>query len=71
MLYRSLTRPFFTHDRIGYFDIFDMHAEIALRVAKDRLSAGYTIDFQDLISRFTHDSATESPFANCLHAGKS
>jgi len=66
-LHRSMTRPFFTHDRIGHFDIFDNHAEEAVTVAKERLRAGYAIDFQDLISRFTIDSATEFLFGHCVH----
>ncbi|EIW84500.1 cytochrome P450 monooxygenase pc-3 [Coniophora puteana RWD-64-598 SS2] len=66
-LHRSMTRPFFTHDRIGHFDIFDTHADTAIRAAKDRLRSGRPIDFQDLISRFTLDSATEFLFANCSH----
>ncbi|EIW83567.1 cytochrome P450 monooxygenase pc-3 [Coniophora puteana RWD-64-598 SS2] len=66
-LHRSMTRPFFTHDRIGHFDIFDAHAETAIRIAKDRLREGHPIDFQDLISRFTLDSATEFLFGDCSH----
>ena len=57
--HRTMTRPFFTKDRISHFDIFDRHAEDALAQAKQRLAEGYLIDFQDLVSRFTLDSATE------------
>ncbi|KAG0701642.1 cytochrome P450 [Suillus ampliporus] len=49
-LHRTMTRPFFTHDRISHFDIFDRLA----------------IDFQDLISRFTLDSASEFLFGHCI-----
>ncbi|KAF9445059.1 cytochrome P450 monooxygenase pc-3 [Macrolepiota fuliginosa MF-IS2] len=62
--HRSITRPFFSKERIGDFEIFDRHAEDALRQAKSRLAEGYPIDFQDLVSRFTLDSATEFLFKN-------
>ena len=34
----------------------------------ERLAAGYAVDFQDLVSRFTLDSATEFLFATCVHS---
>ncbi|KDQ49960.1 hypothetical protein JAAARDRAFT_611408 [Jaapia argillacea MUCL 33604] len=60
--HRSMTRPFFTHDRISHFDIFDRHAEDAIARMKDRFESGYAVDIQDLISRFTLDSTTEFLF---------
>ncbi|KAF8893049.1 cytochrome P450 monooxygenase pc-3 [Infundibulicybe gibba] len=60
--HRSMTRPFFTKDRITDFDNFERHADNALLLAKSRLAEGYAIDFQDLVSRFTLDSATEFLF---------
>ncbi|KAF8893053.1 cytochrome P450 monooxygenase pc-3 [Infundibulicybe gibba] len=60
--HRSMTRPFFTRDRITDFDNFERHADSALLLAKARLAEGYAIDFQDLVSRFTLDSATEFLF---------
>src|SRR6267154_1498967 len=54
-----MTRPFFSKDRVGHFDIFDKHAEDAISQLKVRLRQGYPVDFQDLVSRFTMDSATE------------
>ncbi|KAL0581045.1 Protein kinase alk2 [Marasmius crinis-equi] len=60
--HRSMTRPYFTKERISHFDNFDRHAEDALALGKARLDAGYPIDFQDLVSRFTLDSATEFLF---------
>ncbi|KAH7927164.1 cytochrome P450 [Leucogyrophana mollusca] len=65
-LHRSMTRPFFTHDRIGHFDIFDRHADESIRLMNERFRSGFAIDFQDLISRFTLDSATEFLFGHCL-----
>jgi len=66
--HRSITRPFFSKERISDFDVFDRHAEEAIKQAKDRLAQGYPIDFQDLVSRFTLDSATEFLFKNDVHS---
>lgn len=60
--HRSMTRPFFNKDRISHFDIFDKHAEDAISQLKIRLRDGYPVDFQDMVSRFTLDSATEFLF---------
>jgi cytochrome P450 len=60
--HRTMTRPFFVKDRISDFDIFAVHADEALRQAKARLAEGDPIDFQDLVSRFTLDSATQFLF---------
>ncbi|KAF8164833.1 cytochrome P450 [Crassisporium funariophilum] len=62
--HRSMTRPFFSRERISHFDIFEAHADDALRQAAKRLAAGHPIDFQDLVSRFTLDSATEFLFGH-------
>ncbi|KAI0337412.1 cytochrome P450 monooxygenase pc-3 [Trametopsis cervina] len=64
--HRSMTRPFFTRDRITDFDIFDRHAEQAINKMKERLNEGYAVDFQDLIARFTLDSATSFLFGSCV-----
>ena len=57
-----MTRPFFSKERITHFDIFDRHAEHALNKASARLKEGVPVDWQDLVSRFTMDSATEFLF---------
>lgn len=54
-----MTRPFFTRDRITEFDNFDRHAELMIVALKERLRAGHAIDFQDVLQRFTLDSASE------------
>jgi cytochrome P450 len=67
-----MTRPFFSRDRISHFDVFDRHATDVLSQMASRLSQGYPVDFQDAISRFTLDSATEFLFgsdARSLSAG--
>lgn len=45
--------------------------DVALKKMKERFRGGHTLDFQDLISRFTMDSATEFLFGSCVHALKS
>ncbi|KAH7882560.1 cytochrome P450 [Phlebopus sp. FC_14] len=65
-LHRTMTRPFFSIDRISHFDIFDRHAEAAVSLMKERFRSGLAIDFQDLISRFTLDSATEFLFGHSM-----
>ncbi|KAJ7165579.1 cytochrome P450 [Mycena crocata] len=56
--HRSMTRPFFSRERISDFDIFDLHANEAIHQATTRLREGYAVDIQDVVSRFTLDSAT-------------
>ncbi|KAF8131053.1 cytochrome P450 [Boletus edulis] len=60
--HRTMTRPFFSRDRISDFDIFETHAEDAIHQMKMRMRQGYPVDFQDVASRFTLDSATEFLF---------
>ncbi|KAJ7615178.1 cytochrome P450, partial [Mycena rosella] len=64
--HRAATRPFFNRHRISDFDIFAHHADRAIERMKERLRAGYAIDFQDLASRFTMDSATSFLFGSCV-----
>ncbi|KAI0332394.1 cytochrome P450 monooxygenase pc-2 [Cubamyces sp. BRFM 1775] len=65
--HRSMTRPYFSRDRISHFALFDVHADTAIRKMKERLRAGHA----DLIQRFTLDSATEFLFGACVHSLKS
>ncbi|KAJ7909793.1 cytochrome P450 [Mycena leptocephala] len=58
MFHRQMTRPFFHRERISDFDLFDLHAENAIAKFKARLREGYAVDFQDMVSRFTLDTAT-------------
>nr|BED42917.1 cytochrome P450 monooxygenase [Trametes versicolor] len=60
--HRTMTRPFFSRDRITEFDIFDRHAEHALNKVTARTREGIPVDWQDVVSRFTMDSATEFLF---------
>ncbi|KZV77483.1 cytochrome P450 [Peniophora sp. CONT] len=62
--HRSMSRPFFSRDRISHFEIFNRHVDDALEQAKRRLREGYALDFQDMVSRFTLDSAAEFLFGH-------
>ncbi|KAF8189728.1 cytochrome P450 [Pholiota molesta] len=64
--HRSMTRPFFTRERISDFEIYHRNCNIALRAAKGRLAEGLPLNFQDLVSRFTLDSATEFLFGHMV-----
>ncbi|KAJ7907101.1 cytochrome P450 [Mycena leptocephala] len=64
--HRGATRPFFNRDRISDFEIFSRHADRAIERMKERMHAGYPVDFQDLASRFTMDSATSFLFGSCV-----
>ncbi|EIW61465.1 cytochrome P450 monooxygenase pc-3 [Trametes versicolor FP-101664 SS1] len=66
--HRSMSRPFFSRERISHFELFDRHAETAINKIKERMRSGVALDFQDLISRFTLDSATEFLFGSCVHS---
>ncbi|KAF5365393.1 hypothetical protein D9757_011671 [Collybiopsis confluens] len=63
--HRRLTRPFFTREKITHFDLFDRHAELAIQKLKNRLLAGHSVDFQDLMGRFTLDASTDFLFGTC------
>lgn len=66
--HRGMTRPFFARERITDFDLFDHHCNIAISKMKERLAEGEAIDFQDVISRFTLDSATDFLFGSCVNS---
>ncbi|KAK0474604.1 cytochrome P450 [Armillaria novae-zelandiae] len=70
--HRTTTRPFFNKARISDFDNFERHAVSTISQIKPRLREGYPIDFQDVVARFTMDSATEYLFGkdvNSIAAG--
>ncbi|OBZ76334.1 hypothetical protein A0H81_03472 [Grifola frondosa] len=66
--HRSMTRPFFTRERISHFELFDRHADHAISKMKERFQADIAVDFQDLITRFTFDAATEFLFGSCVNS---
>ena len=82
--HRGMTRPFFSKDRISHFETFDGHAADAIKQVKARMKQGYAVDvqvsvktthrqlfltvIQDVVSRFTLDSATESFFGMFVFA---
>ncbi|KAJ7780558.1 cytochrome P450 [Mycena maculata] len=66
--HRSMTRPFFSRDRISHFELFDRHADVLIGLLKTRMRTGHAIDFQDLVGRFTMDSATDFLFGTCVNS---
>ncbi|KAJ7179786.1 cytochrome P450 monooxygenase pc-1 [Mycena filopes] len=66
--HRGATRPFFNRDRISDFEVFAHHADRAIERMRERMRAGYAVDFQDLASRFTMDSATSFLFGSCVNS---
>ncbi|KAF9650971.1 cytochrome P450 [Thelephora ganbajun] len=67
-MHRSMTRPFFTKDRIKDFETLDKYAMEAIDKMKRRFSEGYALNFEDLIHRFTLDAACEFLFETTLRA---
>ena len=60
--HRSMTRPFFSKDRISDFELFDRHADKVIVKMKERFKEGIAVNVQDVLSRFTMDTATEFLF---------
>ncbi|TFK21808.1 cytochrome P450 [Coprinopsis marcescibilis] len=54
--HRMMARPYFARDRISDFDNFDHNLEVAIAVAQERLSEGFAINVQELMSKFALDS---------------
>ncbi|KAK0438217.1 cytochrome P450 [Armillaria borealis] len=66
--HRSMTRPLFNKSRISDFDNFERHAISTIALIKARLREGYPVNFQDVVARFTLDSATEYLFGNDVNS---
>ncbi|KAH9476510.1 Cytochrome P450 monooxygenase 75 [Psilocybe cubensis] len=64
--HRSITRPMFTRERISHFELFDRRSSQVVDKLRERLRQGYAVDFQDLMSRFTLDAATEFLFGSSV-----
>ena len=60
--HRSMTRPFFSRERISDFEIFDRHADKVIAKIKERFKERIAVDIQDVLFRFTMDTATEFLF---------
>jgi len=60
--HRAMTRPFFSKERISDFELFDRHADQVLSKMKERFREGVAVDVQDVLFRFTMDTATEFLF---------
>ncbi|KAG8706591.1 hypothetical protein FRC08_000954 [Ceratobasidium sp. 394] len=68
--HRTMSRPYFTRDRISHFDLFARHCDSAISTLLARLSepSHPPIDFQDVVARFTLDSGTEFLFGRDVHS---
>lgn len=69
---RAMARPWFAKDRISDLNIFDWHTSTTLTLMSSFAEEGVAFDAQDLLARFTLDSASEFLFGKCLNslAGK-
>lgn len=54
--HRSMTRPFFSKERISDFQLFDEHVKATLKLLRTRLQEGHAVDFQ--VSRVHHINST-------------
>ncbi|KAJ7457886.1 cytochrome P450 monooxygenase CYP63 [Mycena latifolia] len=59
---RAIARPFFAKERISDFEIFERTTAKTLDLIATRFRDNLPIDIQDLVSRFTLDSASEFLF---------
>ncbi|KAJ2917131.1 hypothetical protein MD484_g3285, partial [Candolleomyces efflorescens] len=66
--HRTMARPFFSRDRVTDLERFDKHIQEAIALMKQRISAGYAVDFQDLIQRTTMALATEFLFGAAVNS---
>ncbi|CAE6421427.1 unnamed protein product [Rhizoctonia solani] len=69
-LHRSMSRPYFHRERVTHIDLFAQHSDVAIKRLLMRLSepGSPAVDFQDLVGRFTLDSATEFLFGSSTHS---
>ncbi|KAG8730102.1 hypothetical protein FRC11_007420, partial [Ceratobasidium sp. 423] len=69
-LHRSMSRPYFHRERVTHIDLFAQHSDVAIKRLLTRLSepGSPAVDFQDLVGRFTLDSATEFLFGSSTHS---
>jgi len=58
----------FTRERISHYELFDRKTAIVVSKIRERLREGHAFDFQDVMSRFTLDSATEFLFGRSVES---
>ncbi|QRV88399.1 cytochrome P450 family protein [Ceratobasidium sp. AG-Ba] len=68
--HRTMSRPYFSRDRISHFDLFARHSDMAISKLLARLSepSQPPVDFQDVVARFTLDSGTEFLFGKDIRS---
>jgi hypothetical protein len=63
--HRSMTRPFFTRERISDFEIYHRNCDLSLRNAKQRLAEGHPVDFQARVEpHIIHQFPTNIPLGS-------
>ncbi|KAF8575742.1 cytochrome P450 [Ramaria rubella] len=66
--HRGMARPYFSRDRVTDFDLFNRHADVVITKLKERFNQGEAVDFQDIMSRFTMDTAALFLFGSSVHS---
>ncbi|EIN04294.1 cytochrome P450 monooxygenase pc-3 [Punctularia strigosozonata HHB-11173 SS5] len=66
--HRGITRPFFVREKITHFEMYESHAREAIDRLRERVREGVAVDVQDLVARFTLDSATVFLFGQRVHS---
>ncbi|QRV93092.1 cytochrome P450 family protein [Ceratobasidium sp. AG-Ba] len=68
--HRTMSRPYFSRDRISHFDNFARHSDMAISKILARLAepSRPPVDFQDIVGRFTLDSGTEFLFGKDIQS---
>ncbi|PVG01461.1 cytochrome P450, partial [Serendipita vermifera] len=70
-MHRAMARPYLSKERISDFDIFWKHAQSTIEILEDTSHSDIpVVDIQDLMARFTMDSASEFLFGKCLETLK-
>ncbi|TFK23190.1 cytochrome P450 monooxygenase pc-1 [Coprinopsis marcescibilis] len=66
--HRSMTRPFFSRERVTDLERFDRHTQNALTLLLQTAKTGYAVDFQDIMQRLSLDVATDLLFGACVNS---
>ncbi|KAH6889005.1 cytochrome P450 monooxygenase pc-1 [Coprinopsis sp. MPI-PUGE-AT-0042] len=65
--HRSMTRPFFSRERVTDLDRFERHTQTALSLLVEKAKTGYAMDIQDVVQRLALDVSTDILFGSCAN----
>ncbi|GJE88927.1 cytochrome P450 [Phanerochaete sordida] len=65
--HRSMTRPFFSRQRITDFELLGRHSDAIVDKIKERTREGFPVDLQDLFARLTMDCSSELFLGSCMN----